>query len=166
MSAGRCALVALAMAGCGHNAKTSPETPWSRVEVFRKGAVSIPPGWSVLVTEGPRFDLYSPARQLAVYVIRVDPAGVSAALRVARGIGAPSELALVERSDGAFYGEVKIAADRLFAACAADERAGNPVTVLAVARLVDVESVERRPYEAAGGADTLCRIASSIRISR
>ncbi|HVK77811.1 MAG TPA: hypothetical protein VM734_31110 [Kofleriaceae bacterium] len=119
------------------------------------------------VTGEPRFRLYAQDPNLAVQVVIVrqgasDESMAAAALRVARGFGAPNDFALVERTDGSLDGEVEVAPGRIVAAC------GVPATqermVLAVTHRGSLVSVDREAYQAEGGLRLLCSIATSVRL--
>lgn len=163
--AGLCALTFALAAGCA-GTPAQCKSPWNRVESFREGGVSVPAGWHVLITAGPRFALYSPDPALAAFVVIVRPDGLhdslaSAAQRVARGIGGPAGFVMTTRQDASLYGEVQTSARRVVAGCAVDSKRG--FMALVVARLVDVESVDTNAYLRAGGDKTLCTIARSVR---
>ncbi len=163
-----CAFAVACSVGCRTPASAQLATRWSQIEVYRLGSVSVPPGWNVLITPGPRFDLHAPDADLAAYVVIVyatedAPPEREAVVRLVRGIGAPPSILLSEQPDGALYGSADVDPDWVFAACAVptDPRA---VTV-AVVRLVNKRSVRKAAYERAGGQSLLCRIAASVTLT-
>lgn len=157
------------LAADGASSDAHTEIQWTEVATDY-GEIAIPVGWHIRARQSPDpiFDLYSRDPELAVFALTVQFGGPETSMREAlrrqlRDIGAPANLMLTTHRTKWQYGEAAMGPGRVFAACAVDYDAAEPVAVLAVARLMNSHSVSQRLYQEAGGREMLCGIAASAR---